>query len=334
VQCRLSARWYAPPVHKRRRFVGLVNDAKSGQVWDVKGGYLGNVGWSDRMKKALKALVERTLRRFGYELRKTKTYTVDGVPIAELGGLTFRDFLECYFSALNRQDFFFVQVGAHNGISNPDDVLRDYVIRFNLRGLLVEPQARVFAELQENYKGQPGLSFENAAIGHNNGSQELYTINKKLDFLSYVNQAASFNSAHLRKLLGKHVRHGAAPDVVKRIKELGLNIDDCIEAETVETYTFDSLLDKHGVRRFDLLQIDTEGFDYEVIKMANLRKFRPTLINYEHEHLSEGDQLDCWRELRTLGYRLFTHGGDTCAYQKDWKAGLANFNSGKIGMLT
>jgi hypothetical protein len=32
------------------------------------------------------------------------------------------------------------------------------------------------------------------------------------------------------------------------------------------------------------------GFDYEVIKMADLRKFRPTLINYEHEHLSDEDQ--------------------------------------------
>src|SRR5713101_5952181 len=116
----------------------------------------------------MKAFLKKTIRRFGYEVRKIKIHTVDSVPvvddvpITELAGLTFRDFLECYFSALNRPDFFFVQVGAHNGISNVDDVLRDYVIRLILRGLLVEPQARVFAELQENYKGRSGLNFENA----------------------------------------------------------------------------------------------------------------------------------------------------------------------------
>ena len=266
----------------------------------------------------MKVFLKKTIRQYGYELRKTKTYTVDSVPITELDGLTFRDFLECYFSALNRPDFFFVQVGAHNGISNFYDVLRDYVIRFNLRGLLVEPQARVFPELQENYKEQSGLNFENAAVGHNDGCQQLYTIKKNLDFLAYANQAASFHLGHLRKILEKHLRHEAAQDVVQRVKELGLSVDDCIEAETVQTYTFESLLNKHGVRSIDLLQIDTEGFDYEVIKMADLRKFMPTLINYEHEHLSDGDQLGCWRDLRALGYRLFTHGSDICAYQADW----------------
>lgn len=239
--------------------------------------------------------------------------------IRELDGLTFRDFLECYVSALNGPEFFFVQVGAHDGISSVDDVLRDYIVLFKLRGLLIEPQAKLFRELQENYKQQPGLNFENAAIGHNNGKQQLYRIKDNLDFLAYMNQGASFNLGHLRKLLANHLRHGAARDVVQRVRELGLSVDDCIEAETVETYTFEAVLNKYRVRRIDLLQIDTEGFDYEVIKMANLSKFRPALINYEHEHLSDGDRLECWRDLRAFGYRLFTHGGNTCAYQADWK---------------
>jgi hypothetical protein len=109
-------------------------------------------------------------------------------------------------------------------------------------------------------------------------------------------------------------------DIVRRVRELGLSVDDCIEAETVKTYTFETVLSKHGVSRIDLLQIDTEGFDYEVLKMANLNKFKPTLINYEHEHLGDQDQFECWRDLRALGYRLFTHDGNTCAYQADWKA--------------
>jgi FkbM family methyltransferase len=267
-------------------------------------------------------LLTKYVGRYGYELRITKTRMVDDIPIRELDGLTVQDFLECYFSALKRLDFFFVQVGAHNGVSNANDLLRDYIIRFNLRGLLVEPQTRVFAELRENYKEQSGLDFENAAIGHENGNHKLYTIKKNLDFLGYMNECASFSLDHLRRVLKKHIQREATQEVVRRFRKLGLNIDDCIEAEIVETYTFDSLLNKHNVHRIDLLQIDTEGFDYEVIKMANLRKFRPTLIKYEHEHLSHVDQVGSWRDLRALGYRLFTHGGDTCAYQVDWRAGL------------
>jgi len=268
----------------------------------------------------IKAVIKKTITRYGYELRKTKTYTLDNMLIKEIDGLTYWDFLECYLSALSGPDFFFVQVGAHDGVSNRYDVLHDYIIRFKLRGLLIEPQARVFALLQANYKGQSGLSFENAAIGHNNGSQQLYTIKKNLDFLTYANEASSFSFDHLHKSLEEHLRHGAGNDVVQRVKELELSVDDCIEAETVDTYTFETVLSRHGVRRIDLLQIDTEGFDYEVLKMANLTKFRPTLINYEHEHLGDPDQLECWRDLRALGYRLFTHDGDTCAYHADWKA--------------
>jgi FkbM family methyltransferase len=281
------------------------------------------------MKTALKKTIHRygaellkaAISRYGYELRKTKTYTVDDEAISELDGLTFPDFLECYVSATNSPQFFFLQVGAHNGVSNAYDVLRDYVMRFNLRGLLIEPQARVFRELQENYKEQPGIYFENAAIGHNNGRQKLYTINKNLDFLAYANEAASFDLSQVRKILEKHLRHEAKQDVVRRVKELGLSVDDCIEPEIVETYTFESLLKKHGVHRVDLLEIDTEGFDYEVIKMADLRKLSPTLINYEHEHLNHADKHQCWRDLKALSYRLFTHGGDTCAYRPNWKAG-------------
>jgi FkbM family methyltransferase len=258
-------------------------------------------------------------RRFGIDVRKVRTYKVDDVPIRELDGLSFSDFLECYFSALNRPNFYFVQVGAHDGISNAFDVLHEHVIEFGLRGLLIEPQANVFMELKKNYGEQLGLQFENVAIGHANGTQQLYTIKGDLEFLAYVNQAASFNRNHLRKLLANHLRREATPTVVRRFKELGISIDDCIEAEVVTTCTFDSILGKHGINHIDLLQVDTEGFDYEVLKLANLAKYRPTLINYEHEHLSAGDQLECWRGLRGLGYRMFTHDGDTCAYLPNWK---------------
>lgn len=74
------------------------------------------------------------------------------------------------------------------------------------------------------------------------------------------------------------------------------------------------MLKKHKVTRFDLLQIDAEGFDFEVLKASDLATYRPTLINYEHEHLTAADRVASWDLFRNLGYKLFTHGGDTTAY--------------------
>jgi FkbM family methyltransferase len=265
-------------------------------------------------------LLNAAVSRRGYELRKTKTYTVDGTRIGEIDGLSFQDFLECYFSAASGPDFYFVQVGAHDGLSNAYDELRNHVIRFNLQGLLVEPQPGPFQALRENYTGQPGINFENAAVGLQDGMQQLYTIRDdvSLNFLTYVNQAASFDRGLLRKLLTRHLQREATPEVIRLFREAKRSVNECIEAVPVRTLTFETLLQKHSVRHIDLLQIDTEGFDYEVIKMANLEERRPTLVNYEHEHLRDRDRLECWRDLKSLGYRLFTHGGDTCAYRRDW----------------
>ena len=81
-----------------------------------------------------------------------------------------------------------------------------------------------------------------------------------------------------------------------------------------KTATLRSLLDKHKILKYDFLQIDTEGFDYEVLKLAHIEANLPGLINYEHKHLKPGDRQAAWKYLRDLGYRIFTHEGDTSAF--------------------
>ena len=46
-------------------------------------------------------------------------------------------------------------------------------------------------------------------------------------------------------------------------------------AETVKSITFDTLLRRHGVSRLDLLQIDAEGYDFEILKRIDFRAFDP-----------------------------------------------------------
>jgi FkbM family methyltransferase len=270
----------------------------------------------------LKRTVSKLVSLGGYEIRR-RPFRVDGHTVEELSGIPYKDFLGLHFKSRNLADFYFIQIGAHNGVSNALDPLHEFVSHLKLSGLLVEPQANVFHELKENYKACRTVHFANCAIASATGVKQLYTIKKSLDFLQYANQAASFDSAHVARLLKNHIRNEATAEVQKKFKESGLSAEDCIEAETVPACTFPVLLEKYGVSRYDLLQIDTEGFDYEVIKMAQLEKYKPTLVNYEHEYLSEQERADCWSYLFGLGYHLFIHNVDTTAYLPESFADLA-----------
>lgn len=259
--------------------------------------------------RVLKQLVLNTLGRMGHELIRKP---IGSSHKTELSGLSFSQFLHCYFMTRDLSRFFFIQAGANDGVSN--DVIHDFAVTLQLKGLIIEPQATAFEALKANYKGCANLIFDNVAISHEDGRRALYTIKRDLEFLQYVNQAASFDRQHTVNLLQTHITKQASPSIREEFKRLKLPFEDCIESETVKTYTFTSLLEKHGIFGYDLLQVDTEGFDYEVLKIAEIDKYKPALINYEHEHLSSGDRERSWDYLKRFGYQLFTHEGETTAY--------------------
>ena len=81
------------------------------------------------------------------------------------------------------------------------------------------------------------------------------------------------------------------------------------------TVRFANLLARHKVTAIDLLQIDAEGFDFEVIKMLDLRAMKPAIIHYEHFHLSPADRRAANEYLAEHGYRFWSAGLDTTAEQ-------------------
>ncbi len=97
------------------------------------------------------------------------------------------------------------------------------------------------------------------------------------------------------------------------------NLDRHIIAESVPTRTFRTLFAEHLIDHVDILQIDAEGYDYEVIKMFPFESFLPSFIRYEHHHLSKKDQRACMEKLTSLGYKIFVSEGtdyqDTIGYR-------------------
>lgn len=208
------------------------------------------------------------------------------------------------------KDFFFVQIGANDGKKN--DSIYDLVIKYNLSGLLVEPLNGPFQSLIKNYSGNSNLIFENVAISSKEGFQSMYEIKKEFQdvYEKHTKEKAtmmsSFNKDHVRKFL----RRGMGNFFKDK------QVDDYISEVQVKTTPFDMLMQKHQIRNIDLLQIDTEGFDFEIIKMVDFSKYSPKLINYESVHLNASDRIKCESLLKEKGYLLLNNKADTYAIKK------------------
>jgi hypothetical protein len=81
----------------------------------------------------------------------------------------------------------------------------------------------------------------------------------------------------------------------------------------VSTITFDTLYKRNNVERLDLLQIDTEGYDYELLKLIDFKRYRPRLLIYEHKHLNAADRAACTEYLVAHGYDTMSEMMDTWA---------------------
>jgi len=181
----------------------------------------------------------------------------------------------------------FIQVGANDGRSG--DPLRKLIKRGTLRGLMVEPQPEPFGRLVERHAGVAGLSFENAAITDHDGPIEMVT-------------------ATDRSTLGTLV-----PDrnILSRRKARTLS------RVTVAGLSFASLLTKHSIERFDLLQIDTEGYDYEVLKQVDLNARGVRIVNLEYYCLPIAERLAACAQLESAGFASFFGERDLLAVRRD-----------------
>ena len=217
---------------------------------------------------------------------------------AELGGVRPLDLeavIRSYLAAGG--DFTFVQIGAHEG--DAGDPLAACIRACGLRGVLVEPQPGPFARLCENYADQPRLSFERAAIASADGTAPFYRVDPSFWARHGLPEGIDSQISSLsREQIHFHVALFGG-------KALAARESEYLIVEEIPAITLPALLAKHGLARPNLLQIDTEGFDFEVIKMIDWGN-PPDLIHYETVHLSVPDRRASWDLLRAHGYRLFS----------------------------
>lgn len=246
------------------------------------------------MRALLKSIVQSGLDKLGYELRCTRSIASTMLNSRLVLQLNFRHLVTDLMHRTGRQQLVFMQVGAFDGVSC--DPLREFVLAYNWKGILLEPQPSAYAKLIANYKDQSGLIFKNCAVAHEHGQLELFTVEGD-DLPAWCGGLAGFS----RESIEKH--EPFAPGISKHITSF-----------QVPTVPFVDLLAELDAP-LDLLQIDTEGFDAELLKMFPFDKSKPTLIHFERKHLSASVLDECLKHLQKFGYRFAFDGQeDMLAY--------------------
>jgi hypothetical protein len=88
-----------------------------------------------------------------------------------------------------------------------------------------------------------------------------------------------------------------------------------LQSTQVRCLTLPALLAKYGVHELDLLQIDAQGYDYQILKMVDFRNIKPKIIRFEYNSLSAVEQGECIQLLVSQGYRVVVGFPDMIAFQ-------------------
>jgi FkbM family methyltransferase len=195
-----------------------------------------------------------------------------------------------HYIGKNNKDAQVIQIGAMDGI-NFDDT-RGFLDLYRWPSLLVEPIPALHEELKNNFKDRLNYSFEQCAIADYNGFTKMLTVPPE------VIEREGLHPGYKGMSAMYPLRNGFGSDYQRDIEvkgKFGIDIQ-------VPTLTFESLLHKHNISNFDILICDAEGYDWNIFKQIDLKKYRPKFIRLEYINLTEEEKKLTQEKLEENGY--------------------------------
>ena len=231
-----------------------------------------------RVRSALRRWVHSAILRTGFRLVRVKQYQA-----------------RIHLWELLHDDFFFVQVGAHNGVTS--DPFNAMLTAGQWNALLIEPQRPFMDMLETIYADREKVHCCQAAVGEKDGSVKMFMVRSDARDLPYwVSQLASLRY----EVIASH------EDRVPGLRQW------IVETE-VPSRKLSTLVTEVRFPRVDLLAIDVEGYDFEVVKQIDDLAFLPKMVYYEHRHLADDQYRQSLKFLKDRGYRTESFDGDTFA---------------------
>ena len=238
-----------------------------------------------RLRRALKKWRRHFLQTFGYKLVKIRSLKVD-----------FESIL--YRSLRKSGIFFFIQIGANDG----EDYIYEFVShnRDKVSGIVIEPLKDIFDELSYKYRKYSKVTPANVAIHNSESEMILYRVapQKLKDLPRWLKGISSFNENH---------------------HKLTNTPSNWITPEKVPCISLNELLNRYQVKKIDLLQIDTEGYDSQIILNLDFNAIKPIIIRFEHgvpDSIMSKEALQQVLDfLHKNGYEVLVEPNDATAYQ-------------------
>jgi FkbM family methyltransferase len=159
----------------------------------------------------------------------------------------------------------------------------------NVSAILVEPQKIPYERLIALYANNPRVCLINAAVAEHDGVVKLYVPG------SVASPKASLIAQH-------HRRFGSDAKEVRQ--------------REVSSVSVASLVKRFHGERLHLLQVDTEGMDYQILKWFFDAGIEPDVLNFESLHLCKAERLASRQLLNARGYWWIESDQDTFALKE------------------
>ena len=220
---------------------------------------------------------------YGYKL-VDKNYIKNNRTIEDSTYLTINKLLNSLFSY--KKINCLIQIGANDGLRF--DILNQYIKKYKIKSILVEPIKKTFDDLVENYKNYNNVIFENVAISVNNQISHLYKINDSRE--------NKYRDEHFRGIMSFDKNH-----LIKH----GVKKKDIIK-EVVRSISINNLIKKHNLDMIDMLFIDAEGYDANIIEDFFKTSLMRPIIIFEYLHVSNQKLEDLVYSLNEKKYFFFS----------------------------